>query len=116
VQWLHERSLVQNLQDNPFALIGVNVNGYDAKKLKEVFDKEKMPWRSFADEDAIVGKWNLPGTLLFYVIDHKGVIRYKWLGSPADYKVGGLPDAKAIDTALEKLIQEAERDGESRPR
>ena len=97
-------------------MIGVNVNGYDAKKLKEVMDKEKLTWRSFADQGAIVGKWNLPGTPTFYVLDHKGVIRYKWVGSPADYQLGGLPDAKTIDTALEKLIQEAERNEKKTPK
>ncbi len=97
-------------------MIGVNVNRHDPKKLKNVMDKEKLTWRSFADEGAIIGKWNLPGTPTFYVLDHKGMIRYKWVGSPADYKLGGLPEAKAIDAALEKLIQEAERDGKSRPK
>lgn len=90
------------------------MNGYDAKKLKEVMDKEKLTWRSFVDQGAIVGQWNLPGTPTYYVLDHKGVIRYKWVGSPADYRLGGLPGAKAIDAALEGLIREAERDRKSR--
>jgi hypothetical protein len=72
-------------------------------------DKEKLSWRSIADDGAIIGTWNLPGTPTFYVIDHRGVIRHKWVGSPADYKLGGLPDAKAIDAALEALIREAEQ-------
>ena len=105
-----------NLKDRPFALIGVNVNGYDARKLKEVMTREKLNWRSFADQGAIVGKWNLPGTPTYYVIDHKGVIRHKWVGSPADYKLGGLPDAKAIDAALEKLLKEAEEDRKKTPK
>jgi hypothetical protein len=88
-------------------LIGVNVNGYDSKKLKEAMDKEKMNWRSFADpgalgRGAIASRWNLPGTPTFYVIDAKGVIRQKWVGSPGE---------KAIDAALDKLIKEAEGDG-----
>ena len=62
-------------------------------------DKEKLNWRSFAVGDMINARWNNPGTPLYYVIDHKRVIRYKWFGSPG---------AKAIDTALEKLIKEAE--------
>jgi len=87
-------------------LIGVNVNGYNAKKLKEAMDKEKLTWRSFADpgalgQGAIAAKWNLSGTPTFYVIDHQGVILHKWVGSPGD---------KAIDAALEKVIQEAEGD------
>ena len=97
-------------------MIGVNVTGHDPKQLKRVMEKEKLSWRSFADDGAIVGTWNLPGTPTFYILDHKGVIRHKWVGSPADYKLGGLPEAKAIDAALEKLIQAAERDGKPESR
>jgi hypothetical protein len=102
--WPHERSLVKNLEEKPFALIGVNTNGYDAKKLKDVMDKEKLNWRSFVNgtgKDSISSKWNLQGTPTLYIIDHKGVIRHKWLGGPGE---------KAIDAALAKLIKEAEAD------
>lgn len=93
-----------NLQGKPFVLIGVNVSGYGVKNLKEAMDKERLPWRSFADvgpigQGLIAAQWNLSATPTFYVIDHLGVIRYKWLGSPG---------AKAIDVALEKLIPEAQ--------
>jgi hypothetical protein len=99
---------VKNLDDKPFALIGINTNGYKADKLKSVMDKEKLNWRSFADqaEDGglgpICGKWNLQGTPTLFVLDAKGVIRYRWLGSPGE---------KTIDEAIEKLIKEAKGDG-----
>ncbi len=96
-------------------MVGVNVNGYDSKKLKEAMGKEKLTWRSFADDGTIVGTWGVAGTPTFDVIDHRGVIRHRWVGSPADYKLGGLPDAKAIDSALEKLIQVAEADRKKTP-
>jgi hypothetical protein len=88
-------------------LIGVNVNGYDARQLKLAMDKEQLTWRSFADpgalgQGAITAKWNLHGTPTFYVLDHRGVIRHKWVGNPGE---------KAIDAALNKLIQEAEGNG-----
>jgi len=66
-----------------------------------------LSWRSFADPGAISDKWKPPATPTFYVIDHKGVIRYKWAGAPG---------AKAIDSALEELILEAERDGKKPPK
>jgi hypothetical protein len=69
--------------------------------VKEVMDKEKLNWRSFVDKGAIAEKWKPAGTPAFYIIDHKGVIRYKWPGAPGE---------KAIDTALEKVIQQAEKD------
>ena len=93
---------MKNLEGKPFVLLGVNTNGYDAKKLKDVMDKEKLNWRSFADAGkTISNKFNLQGTPTLYVLDHKGVIRHKWLGSPGE---------KAIDDAIEKLIKEAEAD------
>jgi hypothetical protein len=73
--------------------------------------KEKLTWRSFADpgglgQGAITVKWNLPGTPTFYVLDPQGVIRHKWVGSPG---------ARVIDTALDKLIEEAEAKGKKKP-
>ncbi len=88
-------------------MIGVNVTGYGVNYLKQTMTKEKLSWRSFADagpigQGLIASQWNLSATPTFYVLDPKGVIRYKWLGSPG---------AKAIDTALDKLIKEAEGNG-----
>ena len=93
------------LKDRPFALIGVNVNEYETKNLKERMDKEKMNWRSFAHQNEINAKWN-PSTPSYYVLDLRGVIQYKWVGAPGE---------RAIDTALEKLIDEAEVNGKKSP-
>ena len=69
--------------------------------------KEKLNWRSLVGQGAINAAWNSPGTPMYYAIDHKGVIRYKWVGNPGE---------KAIDTALEKLIKEAEAGGGNTPK
>ncbi|MBI3861505.1 MAG: hypothetical protein HY290_06390 [Planctomycetia bacterium] len=95
------------MKDKPFALIGVNVTGHAAKKLKLVMEKFNLTWRTFADPGdsgpgPIVKQWNMAATPTMYIIDHKGIIRHKWLGAPGE---------KAIDAALEKLIPVAERDG-----
>ena len=81
-------------------MIGVNTNQSDPKKLKEVVDKEKLNWRTFAGNDTIKAQWNEPGTPMYYVIDAAGVIRHKWLGNPGE---------KAIDGALEGLIDKVKR-------
>jgi hypothetical protein len=78
-------------------LIGVNVSQFETKNLRERMDKEKLNWRSFAHQDVINAKWN-PNTPSYYVLDPKGIIRCRWVGAPGE---------KAIDTALEKLINEA---------
>ena len=92
------------MKDKPFALIGVNINCYDPKKLKEVMDKEQLNFRSFTDKadgeglGVISSAWNLMGTPTLFVMDHKGVIRYVRRG---------IPDATAIDEILKKLIKRA---------
>ena len=84
----HERSLVKKLEDKPFALIGVNCDE-DRTELKKIMEKEKITWRSFwnGGRDA-AGRspttWNVRGWPTIYVLDPKGVIRHKWLGSPGD--------------------------------
>ena len=86
-------------------MIGVNVSEFETKNLKERMHKEKMNWRSFAHQEAVNARWN-PSTPSYYVLDSAGVIRYKWVGAPGE---------KAIDTALEKLINEAEGNGKESP-
>jgi len=98
---------VKRFEKRPFALIGVNTNPKEPQKLGEVMEREKLPWRSFADNGDIVRRWNLAGTPTIYLIDHAGVIRFKWVGAPGE---------KALDEALEKLILEAEKDAARAPR
>jgi hypothetical protein len=103
---------VTTLQGKPFALIGVHTGGLNAKQLTEVADKEKITWRSFVDAGnagagPIATKWNLSATPTIYVIDHRGVIRYKWAGAPGE---------KVMDAALDELIKAAEENGKNTPR
>ena len=103
--WPHERSLVKQLAGKPFAVIGVNISEPNTSALKKVVEKENLTWRSFSDpptsegRGAIAKKWNLAGTPTIYLIDHKGVIRHKWLGGARE---------KVIDKAVDELIQEVE--------
>lgn len=53
----------------------------------------------FDDEGDINPHWNLPASPTFYIIDHRGMIRRKCVGKPGE---------KSVDSALEKLIREAE--------
>jgi hypothetical protein len=100
----HERSLVEKMKDKPFTLIGVN-SDTDKEKLKKRMEEEKITWRSFwngpkGTSGPISKEWNVHGWPTLYVIDHKGVIRHKWLGSPGE---------KVMDDAIEELLKEAEK-------
>src|SRR5947208_13434482 len=94
------------MHDKPFALLGVNINCYDPKKLKEVMAKEQLHFRSLTDTPdgeglgVISSAWNLMGTPTLFVLDHKGVIRYS---------LRGVPDPKVIDEVVNNLVREAER-------
>jgi len=101
----HERSLVKKMNDKPFALVGVN-SDKDLKALKPVLEEEQITWRSFWNGPKGTGgpiseEWNVSGWPTLYVIDHKGVIRHKWVGSPGN---------EVMDKAIEKLVEAAEKE------
>ena len=103
---------MNDLKDKPFALIGVNIVGSDATKLKGVMDKSNLTWRSFADpgeigQGSIATQWNLAATPTLYVLDARGVIRHKWVGSPGE---------QVIDAAVDRRIKEAEANGKNPPK
>ncbi len=100
----HERSLVKRMEDKPFALIGINSDS-DREECKKKNEKAEITWRSFWNGGSTGGpistEWNVRGWPTLYVLDHKGVIRHKWLGTPGE---------KIIDEALDKLVKEAEEE------
>ena len=99
---------MKKLEGKPFALVGVN-SDMDKKALKEAMEKEHITWRSFWNGEKgtrgpISTDWNVQGWPTLYLIDHQGIIRHKYLGSPGD---------KVLDEAIEKLVQAAEKKDKS---
>jgi Thioredoxin-like len=98
----HERSLVKKMEGKPFALVGVN-SDRDRAALKKVLAKENITWRSFWNGGGTGGpiatRWGVRGWPTLYLIDHRGVIRKKWVGSPGD---------KVMNKEIDKLVKEAE--------
>ena len=95
----HERSLVKRLEGKPFALLGINSDPKD--RLRQTVKKENMTWRSWWDGGSpggpIAKAWNVKGWPTIYVLDHKGVIRYR--------EVRG----EEMDKAVDKLLEEMEK-------
>ncbi len=93
----HERSLVKRLQDQEkrFVFLGINSNE-DREELKKTLDKEQITWRSWWDRGSPDGpiqtKWDVTERPAIYLLDSRGVIRFK------DLKDEELD--KAIDTLL----------------
>jgi|SRR5581483_3806715 len=93
----HERSLVQRLADKPFAILGINSDA-DKAALKKTLDQEHITWRSWWDggstEGPIASRWNISGWPTIYVLDSKGIIRYRDLRGPK------------LDEAVDTLLKE----------
>lgn len=98
----HERSLVAKLKDKPFVLIGINSDPRETAK--EAIKEENLTWRSFWDGGStrgpIASAWRITGWPTLYVVDHDGVIRHKYIGSPGD---------KVLDDAIETLVAKVEK-------
>jgi hypothetical protein len=93
----HERSLVERLKDRPFALIGVN-SDKDPMAVRPALEEEGITWRSFwngpgGTEGPISTLYNIGGWPTIYVLDAKGIIRYKGLRGPA------------LDAAVDTLLK-----------
>jgi hypothetical protein len=94
----HERSLVKRLEDKPFALLGIDFDA-DKKTLKKAEEKNKITWRSWFDGRGgpIGDKWNIRFLPTIYVLDAKGVIRYKNVRD------------KELDEAVDALLKEVDK-------
>jgi len=98
-----ERSLVEEMKNQPFALIGVN-SDTDKAKLSPRLQEERITWRSFwngpdGTRGPISQAWNVSGWPTTYVIDHRGVIRFKSHGGD-----------ELLDV-VRQCVAEAARDG-----
>jgi hypothetical protein len=80
----HERSLVEKLNNRPFAILGVN-SDRDREKIKSICREKNLTWRSWWDQSTsgpIARRWNVSGWPTIYVIDHHGTIRAKDVRGP----------------------------------
>ena len=95
----HERTMVKRFEGKPFALLGIN-GDQDSATAKRAVREREINWRSWWDASAknepISKTWNVRGWPTGYVIDQKGIIRYKNL------------KGRELEEAVEQLLQEAE--------
>jgi thiol-disulfide isomerase/thioredoxin len=94
----HERELVKKLKDKPFTFISISA---DEKKdtLTEFLKDNPMPWTHWwnGQTGGILKEWNIQHFPTIYVVDAKGIIRYK--------EIRG----KELEEAVEKLLAEVKQ-------
>ena len=107
----HERSLVKRLEGKPFALVGINSDS-DKQKLSDRMKEENITWPSWWNGGSTGGPissaWNVHSWPTIYVLDAKGVIRYK--------DVRGEAMDKAVNTLLKEMGIDVEIDATSEPK
>jgi thiol-disulfide isomerase/thioredoxin len=95
----HERELVKKLKDKPFVLVSISA---DAKKdtLENFLKDNPMPWTHWWNgrDGSILSELDVKFFPTIYVLDHKGVIRYKNVRD------------KDMDKAVETLLKEMENE------
>jgi hypothetical protein len=96
-----KREQAANKEEQQKALKDIDWEAFK-KSLKEKNDNQQITWRSFwngrdGTGGPISATWNVQGWPTLYMIDHKGVIRHKFVGSPGNEKMD-----KLIDTLVEK--------------
>jgi thiol-disulfide isomerase/thioredoxin len=90
-----ELSLTRRMADKPFVLLGVNGDD-DREAAKRTRTQKGMTWRSWwgGRDGEIIRRWNVDSWPTIYVLDVKGVIRYK--------DVRG----EKLDQAVDELVRE----------
>ena len=93
---------MKGLGGKPFALLGIN-SDIDKEELKKAMEKEKITWRSWWEghqQGPISTQWNVTAWPSIFLIDAKGIIRYKHVRG------------EDLDKAVNALLREAGVEGE----
>ncbi|MFT4540604.1 MAG: hypothetical protein ACI841_004944 [Planctomycetota bacterium] len=102
----HERSLVEEMKDRPFALIGVNSDS-SIEKAKAAIEKNNLNWRSFQNkpegvETPISTTWSIQGWPTIVILDADRKIAYRGHDGMAATEV-----AEGLVAAMEKKAEES---------
>ena len=99
-----QRSVAKKFAGRPLALLDVN-SDVDLENRKKVNAKDQITWRAVQWTDAegapgpIATRWGIHEWPTLFLIDHQGIIRHKYVGSPGE---------EVLARELEKLVREAE--------
>jgi hypothetical protein len=93
----HEIKMVEKLKDRPFALLGLNSDG-DRSVVNKILKEQGIKWRQGilgTTSAALAKKWNITSWPTVFILDEKGIIRYR------DLRGDDLE--KAVEKLLDKM-------------
>jgi peroxiredoxin len=101
-----QRSLAKAFAGRPLALVDVNLD-VDLDRRKKINAKEGITWRAFQEtvswHENLLGpiamRWGIDSWPTLFLIDHKGIIRKKYVATPGE---------KVLSRELGRLVEEAE--------
>ena len=110
----HHQALLKRLEGKPFAIVGVDCNENDRELVKKACIDKAITWLSFWDGDdtknRIADRWNINAWPTLYLLDSKGVIRFKGdylrTGSVRKDKDGKWEQFTYLDDAVDALLKE----------
>jgi hypothetical protein len=99
----HERELVEKFHKEPFVLLGGN-SDESRSALAKIIKNERITWPNIFDgpkgKGEVARQWNVSGWPTLYIIDDKGVIRYR------------NPREKRLEDAIAKLLKDVPGKGD----
>ncbi len=98
---------MKRLAGKPFVLLGVNSDA-DREALKKTLREEKLTWRSWWDNGSKFGpiqtKWQVEQRPVIYVLDAKGIVRYKNMSGVDEEDLN-----EAVDSLLAELAAKSRK-------
>src|SRR5436305_1186848 len=85
----HERSLVQRYAGRPFALLGVNADE-SIEQLRDLQQQSGVTWPNWWDGPGgkISEAWQVDRFPAYFLIDHRGIVRWRHFGAIAPGELG----------------------------
>lgn len=101
------RALARGLEGRPFTLLGVDSDD-DRADLARLVNDGTVTWRFWFThgtvEEPTFLRWNIQGVPNVVVLDHRGVIRVRYVGTP---------ELESLEKVVNDLVKEAEGTGGS---
>ena len=98
----HNRTLVERLKGEPFALVGVDTDR-DKDSYHKQIKEHKITWRNSwqgSTSGPLCEAFRVQAYPTVFLLDHEGVIREKWVGAP---------EGEVVDKAVDDLVAKAKK-------